>query len=153
VKLSDSGKPPHQGAGLAESRPVTANEKGTQNIGVMSYTYVFGTVFFTVYGQIIIKWKMNEVGALPETIGAKTAVLVSMFLDPWILSACASAFLASLCWMAALSKFDLSYAYPFMSLSFILVFLFSAFVFHEPITVWKITGLVLIVSGIVIGAR
>jgi hypothetical protein len=36
--------------------------------------------------------------------------------------------------VAALTKFELSYAYPFMSLAFVLVLLSSALLFHETVT-------------------
>jgi drug/metabolite transporter (DMT)-like permease len=61
--------------------------------------------------------------------------------------------LAFLCWMAAITKFELSYAYPFMSLSFLLVLILSAILFHEPLTVSKVVGVGLVVAGIIIGSR
>ena len=69
------------------------------------------------------------------------------------MSSLAGAFIASLCWMAAMTKFELSYAYPFTSLSFILVLILSGLFFHEPITIYKIIGSVLIVSGIIVGVQ
>ena len=119
----------------------------------MDYLYIFGTIFFTVYGQLIIKWKMAEVGPLPQVISEKIFFLLQMFFNPWILSAFFSAFIASLFWMAAMTKFDLSYAYPFMSLSFVLVLILSTLFFHEPITAAKVLGVIFIMAGIVIGAR
>jgi multidrug transporter EmrE-like cation transporter len=58
-----------------------------------------------------------------------------------------------LSWILALTKADLSYAYPFTSLSFVLILAASAFFFHEPVTPAKIAGMVLIVAGILIGSR
>jgi multidrug transporter EmrE-like cation transporter len=55
--------------------------------------------------------------------------------------------------MAAMTKFDLSYAYPFMSLNFVLVLMLSAFFFGEPITPSKLIGLFLIIGGIIVGSQ
>lgn len=55
--------------------------------------------------------------------------------------------------MAALAKFDLSHAYPFMGLTFVLVLVLSVVLFHEPLTMHKIIGIVLIVTGIIVGSR
>jgi multidrug transporter EmrE-like cation transporter len=55
--------------------------------------------------------------------------------------------------MTALTKLDLSHAYPFMSLSFALVALASAWVFPEPLTGPKIAGVVLICLGVAIGSQ
>ncbi|WP_407079370.1 EamA family transporter [Candidatus Venteria ishoeyi] len=64
-----------------------------------------------------------------------------------------SAFIASFFWMAAMTKFELSYAYPFMSASFVLVFLISVILFQESITMYKVIGLGLIIIGIFVSSR
>ncbi|MCP4414927.1 MAG: EamA family transporter, partial [Gammaproteobacteria bacterium] len=60
------------------------------------------------------------------------------------------AVLASVAWMGAISKFELSYAYPFMSLNFVVVVLLSFFLFQEVFNWYKIIGLVVICLGIII---
>ena len=120
----------------------------------MGYVYIFGTILFTVYGQIIMKWRIAKYGALPEgAIWAKLSFLMKLLFDPFILSGFLSAFVASLFWMAAMTKFDISYAYPFMSLSFVLVFGLSVFLFQEPLTLHKVVGLGLIVLGITVTSQ
>ena len=120
----------------------------------MGYFYIFGTIFFTVYGQIILKWRMNGIGALPEGgVSDKIIFLIKVLFDPWVFSGFFSAFIASFFWMAAMTKFDISYAYPFMSGSFVLVFLLSVLLFNEPITWQKVTGLLLIIAGIIVTSR
>lgn len=119
----------------------------------MGYFYIFGTIFFTVYGQIVIKWRISKSHSLPELFFQKIIFLVKLLFDPWIFSGFLSAFIASLFWMAAMTKFDISYAYPFMSSAFVLVFLLSVVFFNEPITWQKIIGLFFIVSGIIITSR
>jgi len=119
----------------------------------MAHLSIFGTIFFTVYGQLVIKWRIPNYGHLPEETMAKMVFLLKLFLDPFILSGFLSAFVASLCWMAAMTKFELSYAYPFMGLTFVLVFVASVFLFAESVTVYKVLGLALIVLGIVIASK
>ena len=120
---------------------------------MMGYVYIFGTILFTVYGQLVLKWQMDQAGSLPVGIWDKFIFLLQQFLNPWVLSGFASAFLAALCWMAAMTKFNISYAYPFMSLSFVLVFLLSIMLFGDPVTVQKIVGLTLIIAGIVVTSQ
>jgi multidrug transporter EmrE-like cation transporter len=119
----------------------------------MGYLYVTGTVFFTVYGQLVLKWRINDVGSLPAGLIDKAVFLAYLLLDPWILSGFISAFVASFFWMATMTKFEISYAYPFMSSAFVFVFLFSVFLFDEQFTIHKVVGLSLIVAGIVITSR
>jgi multidrug transporter EmrE-like cation transporter len=112
--------------------------------------YVAATIAFTVYGQLILKWQMNHVGLLPSDTLAKVEFLLSMLYRPWILTAFAAAFLASLAWMAAMTKFKLSEAYPFTSLAFVLVMISSCFLFGEELTANKIAGTAIVISGLIV---
>jgi len=119
----------------------------------MNYIYILLTIFLTVYGQIIIKWQVNMAGTFPDQAIEKIFFIGRLLLNPWIISSFLAAFLASLSWMAAMTKFPLSFAYPFTSLSFVLVMFLSFFFFYEPITIPKALGMGLIITGIVIGSQ
>lgn len=119
----------------------------------MSYFYVFLTIMLTVYGQIVIKWQVLKAGALPADAAAKVQFLMHLVLHPWVLSAFLAAFLASVTWMAAMTKLQLSHAYPFMSLAFVLVILLSNVFFGEQVTTLKVAGIVLVVIGLAIGSQ
>jgi multidrug transporter EmrE-like cation transporter len=119
----------------------------------MGYLYIFGTILFTVYGQIIIKWQVSNAGVFPVDAAGKMCFLLRLAVNPWVISSLCGAFLAFLCWMAAMTKFDLSYAYPFMSLSFVFVLILSTLFFHEPVTAAKVLGVIFIMAGIIIGAK
>ena len=119
----------------------------------MGYFYIFGTIFFTVYGQIVLKWRLNNIGSLPEGFTDKVIFLFKLLFDPWIFSGFFAAFIASFFWMAAMTKFEISYAYPFMSSAFVLVFILSVILFNETVTLQKIIGLSLIVIGIIVTSR
>jgi len=119
----------------------------------MKYIYIIGTIFFTVYGQLVIKWQMGKAAPLPDVLIDKLLFLLSMLMNAWIISAFLSAFMAALCWMAAMTRFDLSFAYPFMSLSFVFVLIFSVILYHEPINIPKIIGIMCIMLGILISSQ
>lgn len=116
----------------------------------MGYVYIFLTVVLTVYGQIILKWRLNQLGELPELFSDKLIFLLKSLFDPYIFSSFFSAFLASLAWMAALKEFELSKAYPFMSLSFVGVLIISYWFFKETVSAQKIIGSLLIIAGVII---
>lgn len=119
----------------------------------MSYVYIALTIIFTVYGQLILKWQLGRLGGVPAELSAKLLFFAKSFVDPWLMSGLFSAYLASLAWMSAVSKLNLSHAYPFMSLSFVLVMFLSALFFSEPLTWPKVVGMVFIIAGIVIGSQ
>jgi multidrug transporter EmrE-like cation transporter len=118
-----------------------------------NYLSIFGCIAFTVYGQLVLKWRLSHKGALPDDFAAKLLFLLRAFFDPYVLSAFAAALIASFFWMAAMSKLEISVAYPFMSLAFVLVLLFSAVLFREPVTIGKVLGMGLICAGIVVTVK
>jgi multidrug transporter EmrE-like cation transporter len=119
----------------------------------VSYFFVFLTIVFTVYGQVVIKWQISSSGALPDIFMDKLLFLLKMLLNPWIVSGFAAAFLAALCWMAAMTKLELSHAYPFVASTFVLVILAGAVFFNEPLNGHKLLGMALIVCGIIVGSQ
>jgi len=120
---------------------------------LFDYLYIVATIAFTVYGQLILKLRIARFGPLPIDIIEKIKFLISLLFDPLIFSGFFAAFLASLAWMAAMTKFDLSHAYPFMSLNFVVVLMLSGWILSEPVTSQKAIGILLIVIGTVIAAR
>ncbi len=117
------------------------------------HLYITLTLAFTVYGQLVLKWQMGGVGPLPQAVGDKVLFLLGQFTNPWILSGLASAFLASLAWMAAMTRFDLNYAYPFMSLAFVIVMAFSVLFLGEALSLAKVAGTLMVIGGLVLIAR
>lgn len=117
------------------------------------YIYIVLTIGFTVYGQLILKWRISKLGSLPSDGVEKMKFLIGQFADPAIFSSFVAAFLASLAWMAAMTKFTLSHAYPFMSFNFVVVLFLSVWLLGEPLTLSKTVGVVIIVIGTVVAAH
>lgn len=124
-----------------------------QPFDVIGHVFIALTLTFTVFGQLVLKWQMGGAGPLPEGSLPKLQFLLQQFLNPWIFSGFASAFLASLAWMAAMTRFELGYAYPFMSLAFVIVMAFGAVFLGEAISLEKIAGTLLVVVGLTVIAR
>lgn len=120
---------------------------------VPGHFYIALTLFFTVYGQLVLKWQMGGAGPLPEATGDKILFLLGQFLNPWILSGFASAFLASMAWMAAMTRFELAYAYPFMSLAFVIVMVLSVSFLGEVVNAAKVVGTLMVIAGLLVIAR
>ena len=123
------------------------------NPRLADYLYIAATIGFTVYGQLILKWRVGFYGQMPIEALAKLKFVFGVLLDPWIISGLAAAFLASLAWIAAMTKFELSHAYPFMSLNFVVVLLLSGWLLSEPMTLQRALGVGLIVLGTIVAAR
>ncbi len=120
--------------------------------GLIAWLCVALTIVLTIYGQMIVKWQVLERGRLPAGLHARLAFFVSFFLSPWMLSVLFATGIAAVSWVTALSRLELSRAYPFTALSFVTVLLLSAIFFDETVTLAKLAGVALIILGLVVGA-
>lgn len=119
----------------------------------MGFLFIALTVAFTVYGQMIIKWQVNLAGEFPPETWDKVIFILRLLLNPWVISSFAAAFAASLFWMAAMTQFELSFAYPFMSTSFIIVMILSIMFMGEALNWYKVIGTGVIILGLFIVTR
>lgn len=117
---------------------------------LIDHLWILMTVAFATYSQLVLKWQMNEVGALPADLAGKAVSLLQALVRPWVLTALFATFLSGICWMVALTKFDLSYAFPFTGLSFILMFAAGALVFGEQTSLTKLLGTLLVLAGLLV---
>lgn len=116
----------------------------------MDHMYILLTILLTVYGQIVLKWQVNAAGAFPIDFMERVWFLIGLLTNLWVLSGFVCAFLAALSWMVAMTKFPLGYAYQFMSITYIIIPILGILLFQEIITVHKIIGMSLIVTGLLI---
>lgn len=122
----------------------------------IGYLYLFLTIITTVCSQIIIKWRVSSVishWTMPAEIIGKLGFLFKVVFDPFVFLALCLTFTSGLCWMATMTKFDISYAYPFTMLGFVLVLLFSALLLGENFNLFKIIGCIIIVLGVLVTSR
>jgi len=98
-------------------------------------------------GQVFWKLGMNAVGAIDNF---SISGIVSMFLNPLVFLGLLMYGLSTIFWLIALSQKDLSYVYPFIALTFIIVLLFSKFLLHENVGIYRIVGTLIIIAGLII---
>ncbi|ATD68536.1 hypothetical protein CNR27_14740 [Luteimonas chenhongjianii] len=117
---------------------------------IFPWLMVAATILLTTYGQLVLKWQVTTPAVPPFRFMDHWPSIIVLLLRPWVISALAAAFLASLCWMAAMSRLELSKAYPFMALNFLLVGLLAIPLFGEALTRPKIIGLCLVIAGLAV---
>jgi drug/metabolite transporter (DMT)-like permease len=73
-------------------------------------------------------------------------------MDVGVISALGAGVFASICWMLALARLEVGYAYPFIALSFVLVPVGSTLLFGEPLPRTQLLALALIIAGVTLSA-
>lgn len=115
---------------------------------LIDHAWIILTVALATYSQLVLKWQMTEIGPLPDEFAEKAAALARALIQPWILTALAATFLSGVCWMVTLTKFDLSYAFPFTGLNFLVMFCAGAYIFGEQVSTAKLIGTALVMGGV-----
>jgi drug/metabolite transporter (DMT)-like permease len=119
---------------------------------MQSAILLFAVLAFTLYAQLVVKARAlvhaKEIMAgLPQL-----NYLFAMFTDPWVLSGMVGVLVAGTCWMLALQRLEIGFAYPFMALSFVLVPVGSMLLFGEPLPKIQLMASALIVAGVTLSA-
>jgi drug/metabolite transporter (DMT)-like permease len=108
-------------------------------------------VLFSVTGELLLKHGMNQIGVLG--LSNLLPSLGRMARSPHILGGFASIAVGALFWLAVLSRVDLSFAYPMLSLGYVLVLVFSAVFLKEHVSWVRWMGTLLIIAGVVLISR
>lgn len=117
---------------------------------VSDHLWILLTVALATYSQLILRWQMSNVGALPAALAERLLFVISIALKPWVLSALIATFLSGLSWMVVLSKFELSYAFPFTALNFLVIMLAGVWLLNESLSPAKVVGTLVVMGGVLI---
>ena len=118
-----------------------------------NHWYIFATIFLGVYSQLIIRWQVTLAGSLPLDYSGKIWFVARLLLNPWVISSIIATFMGGVSWMMAMAKFETSYAYPFISLQFVIILVAGVLMFGETFSFGKLIGTLLIMCGILIVTR
>jgi drug/metabolite transporter (DMT)-like permease len=119
----------------------------------MPYLLLTITLVAGVAGQLLLKKGLLVIGQFPQSLGELLNFFSRVFSSPFILSAVFLWIIAVLAWIFAATKAEMSYIYPFMALSFVLVALFSMLLFKENVTLLRWLGIIIICGGVFLVTR
>lgn len=106
---------------------------------------IVGSIACAVGGQLSLKAGMNRVGR----VGRSSEMLWSKGL-PAIVLGLGFYGLSTLLWLYTLSQVDLSYAFPFVSLSYVAIIFAARFGLGEELHPSRLLGSAIIVSGVLL---
>jgi drug/metabolite transporter (DMT)-like permease len=101
-----------------------------------------------VASQIMLRQGIPQVGPFPSNFPGMFHFFLKAIQQPWIIGSIVSTAIATLSWVIAVSRADISRIYPFLGLTFILVALCSWLFLHESLTVWRWVGIIMISLGV-----
>jgi len=118
-----------------------------------SWVFVAATLMGTVIGQITLKYAIDRRSADSLPAQGLLGFTVGSLTDPLVLLSLLLALLASLTWIAAMTRLTLSAAYPFQSLSLVFTILLSCVLLNDDVSLMRWAGIGVVVAGLVLVAR
>ncbi len=110
----------------------------------------------TALGLVLVSVSLNAIGQIlfkAALAGQQNASFLSIFLNLKTWGGFILYGLSAACWLCVLSRAQLSFAYPLLSITFPIVVGLSAFLFSESVSLMRWAGVGVIVLGVSLLAR
>jgi len=98
--------------------------------------------------QLLLKAGMNRVGEVTFSWDSFGSSLLQIITNPFVLGGLALYAIAVTVWLFVLSRVDVGMAYPMISLAYIVTAIAAYFLFHEDLSILRITGIGVIMLGV-----
>jgi multidrug transporter EmrE-like cation transporter len=119
-----------------------------EDMNFINFILVLVGVLLNAAAQLCIKQGMNMIGNVSLDAGAVLAMIPRASINPYILAGLACYVISVLVWMIVLSKVEVSLAYPFLSIGYIITAFVGYFFMGETLGLYKVLGIVTICAGI-----
>jgi len=121
---------------------------------VASLVLIILSISLAVCGQVSLKVGMNKVGQLSAShLNQFGETLITTLFNPYVFMGLFLYFVAALIWLIVLSRVDLSFAYPMMGLSYVMILIISGLALGEYVSFQRWLGALIICVGVFLIAR
>ncbi len=111
---------------------------------------LFIGIIIGVFAQISLKHGMHKHGKVKLTFKTFIKDVFKIYINIFVIIGMLSYFVSFLLWLIVLSKLDLSYAYPIVSINFALVALSSKIFFKERVSKKRWLSIFIIIIGVIL---
>ncbi len=122
-------------------------------MSILTLALILATVTASACAQLALKLGMKSQPVAVAVSAGGRDLFLAVASSPLVWTGLTIYGVSIAVWLWILSKVDLSLAYPFVGVSFIVVMLFGVFLLHETVTPLRMVGTVLIAVGCMLVAR
>ena len=112
---------------------------------------ILSSVLLNCAAQLLMRKGMLLVGEVG--VGNLMSNLGAMICNLWLWGAMACYGVSILLWMAVLSKVEVSFAYPFLSIGYVVAAIVGWQLFGESLSLTRIAGILVICVGVYLISR
>jgi drug/metabolite transporter (DMT)-like permease len=120
---------------------------------VSMFPLIFFGVILNTTAQLMLKMGMERIGQFDFTLSKLLQVGLQVAYNPFILAGLFSYVFSVAVWLLVLSRVDVSFAYPMVSLGYILNAVTAYYLLGENLSVMRLSGIFIILLGVYLVAR
>ncbi len=114
---------------------------------------IFIDVVLNVVGQLSLKFGMSKMGNFAVSVPSLASVFARAAFNPFIILGVFCYGMGFLVWLVVLSKAEVSYAYPMISLGYVFTAILAWLLLGEHVTITRFVGILITCLGVFIIAR
>ena len=122
-------------------------------MNALSFSLILAGVLLNAAAQLLLKAGTNAVGHFEFSASNIVPVGLRLALEPTILGGVACYVVSLVVWIMALSRVEVSIAYPMLSIGYVINAVAAWYLFGESLTALRLTGIGFIVVGVFLVAR
>lgn len=119
----------------------------------LSFSLILAGVLLNAAAQLLLKAGTNAVGHFEFSAANIVPIGLRLALEPFILGGVACYVVSLVVWIMALSRVEVSIAYPMLSIGYVINAVAAWYLFGESLTALRLTGIGFIVVGVFLVAR
>jgi multidrug transporter EmrE-like cation transporter len=119
-----------------------------------TFSIIFAGVLLNSAAQLLLKAGARVIGTVSLTSGASLAsAAAGAAFQPWIVLGLVCYFFSAGLWVIALTRVDVTVAYPMLSLGYVIAAVLAWQIFGEQLTATRVVGILTILLGVAVLAR
>ncbi|MDA1353165.1 MAG: hypothetical protein O3A01_01680 [bacterium] len=100
-------------------------------------------IIMASFGELLLKWSLNTIDVALDSAG-----ILTMIFNPMVILSVLLIISGGVIWLVAMSKYELSFIYPFLSLNYVIILLGSRAFLGETISTRRVFAIGLIILGL-----
>jgi len=122
-------------------------------MNAVSFSLVLAGVLLNAGAQLLLKAGTNSIGAFAFSPGNLLPVGIKVASNPFIVAGLGCYVISVVVWIMALSRVEVSLAYPMLSIGYVVNALAAWYLFGEALTAQRLVGIGTIIVGVFLVAR
>lgn len=122
-------------------------------MNAVTFSMILSGVLLNAGAQLLLKAGTRAIGPIGTAGASVVSTALGVALQPYILLGLACYVLSVGIWIVALSRVDVSIAYPMLSIGYVVNAFAAWWLFNEALTPTRLLGIAVILVGVAILAR